>query len=185
MPKVEFTCDGCGTSAYKDRWRMTENTQSYKRIFCTKQCYLSSPRSEEQKQKQGDFFRKMWATMDMTERNKKVSLSNMGRLGKKGKDNNRWKGGITKPDKLERARFRNSMQMKIFQRDNYTCQVCDEYGGKIQVDHIKGWSDYPELRFEESNCRTLCMACHYYVTFKKRLPEGVIWGHNLSRRIES
>jgi len=29
------------------------------------------------------------------------------------------------------------------------------------------------------------MACHYYVTFKRKMPEGIIWGHNFSRRIAS
>lgn len=96
-----------------------------------------------------------------------------------------WKGGITKKNDLERSRFRHTMQQKIFIRDNYTCQICDQYSGSLQVDHIKSWADYPELRFEESNCRTLCMACHYYVTFKRKLPQGVVWGHNFNRRIES
>lgn len=100
----------------------------------------------------------------------------------KGNRHYNWKGGISSDDKKERLRFRSLLQKKVLSRDNYTCQVCDQYSGNLQVDHIKSWKDYPELRFELSNCRTLCMACHYYVTFKRKLPEGVIWGHNLSNR---
>lgn len=100
-----------------------------------------------------------------------------------GATNPRWKGGITPEDRKERLKFRHIMQQKIFARDNYTCQICDAYGSPIQVDHIKGWAKHPELRFEESNCRTVCMACHYYVTFKRKLPQGVVWGHNLNRRM--
>lgn len=96
-----------------------------------------------------------------------------------------WKGGITTEDKKLRLKFRKTMQDKVLVRDDYTCHVCDTQGGYLQVDHIKSWADYPELRFEISNCRTLCMACHYYVTFKRKIPQGIIWGHNLSRRIES
>lgn len=96
-----------------------------------------------------------------------------------------WKGGISSEDEKARIRFRKLMQEQIFIRDDYTCQICNQRGGKLQVDHIKRWSDYPELRFVESNCRTLCMACHYYVTFKKKIPQGVVWGHNLNRRIAS
>ena len=92
---------------------------------------------------------------------------------------------ITPKDKLERNRFREQMQSLVFKRDNYTCQICDSYGGSLQVDHIKRWSEYPELRFEMDNCRTLCMACHYYITFKRKIPEGITWGHGLSRRIKS
>jgi hypothetical protein len=29
------------------------------------------------------------------------------------------------------------------------------------------------------NCRTLCMDCHYLITFGKPKPKDVIWGHNL------
>lgn len=100
-----------------------------------------------------------------------------------GEANPAWKGGVTPKNRLERVRFQQTTQPLIFKRDNYTCQVCDQTGGYLQVDHIKGWSEYPELRFELDNCRTLCMACHYYVTFKRKIPKGIIWGHNLSRRI--
>lgn len=96
-----------------------------------------------------------------------------------------WKGGISSEDKKERLKFRNTMHQLILARDNYTCQVCDQYGGSLQIDHIKKWSEHPDLRFEIDNCRTLCMACHYYVTFKRKLPQGVVWGHNLSKRVTS
>lgn len=103
------------------------------------------------------------------------------RIYPRGPDHPMWMGGRTTADRVERLRFRRSMQKTIFARDNYTCQICNAYGGDIQVDHIKGWSQYPELRFVESNCRTLCMACHYYVTFKKTMPKSKAWGHNLSK----
>ena len=100
------------------------------------------------------------------------------------KDNNpAWKGGTSSQNNADRVRFRRFYQKLVFQRDNFTCQMCDQYAGYLQVDHIKRWADYPELRFELNNCRTLCMACHYYITFKRKIPEGIIWGHNLSRRI--
>lgn len=102
-----------------------------------------------------------------------------------GENNHNWKGGITSKDKLARVKFRKTMQLLVFQRDDFTCQICYKEGEYLQVDHIKKWSDYPELRFNMDNCRTLCMPCHYYVTFKRKLPEGVIWGHNLSKRITS
>lgn len=93
--------------------------------------------------------------------------------------------GVTPQNKLEREKFRKQLQMLIFQRDDFTCQICEVRGGNLQVDHIKRWAEYPELRFEKDNCRTVCMACHYYITFKRNLPEGVVWGHNLNRRITS
>jgi hypothetical protein len=116
----------------------------------------------------------------MTPWNKGKKLPHMS-----GESNPNWKGGISSADKLERTRFRKTLQKIILQRDDYTCQICLVRGGNLQIDHIKRWSEYPELRFDMNNCRTACMACHYYVTFKRKLPEGVIWGHNLNRRIAS
>jgi len=101
-----------------------------------------------------------------------------------GSENSAWKGGVVAENKKDRVRFLKILQPQILHRDNYTCQICNQYGGRLQVDHIQKWCDYPELRFVESNCRTLCMACHYYVTFKRKLPEGSTWGHNLKWRMK-
>lgn len=84
--------------------------------------------------------------------------------------------GLTKRGKLERYTFYRLYTQKVFLRDDYTCQICGDYGGNLHVDHIKKWSDYPELRFELDNCRTLCRPCHYYVTFKRKMPSNSAWG---------
>lgn len=115
------------------------------------------------------------------ETRRKISLSRKGKTV--GETNPNWRGGVTPENYAERRRFRRELQGKIFARDNYTCQICSVYGKNIQVDHIQSWAEFPDLRFEESNCRTVCMACHYYLTFKRKLPQGVVWGHNLSKRI--
>lgn len=94
-----------------------------------------------------------------------------------------WKGGITAIDKLEREKFRQTIQKQVFERDGYKCVLCGK-GGALQVDHIQSWKDYIELRFSVANCRTLCMGCHYQITFGKPKPEGVIWGHNLKHSVE-
>lgn len=104
---------------------------------------------------------------------------------KSGSLSGAWKGGVTPESKLERRKFQQAVQPLVFKRDSYTCQMCNQVGGYLQVDHIKSWADYPDLRFDLDNCRTLCMACHYFVTFDREMPEGLVWGHNLSRRVAS
>lgn len=87
----------------------------------------------------------------------------INRLGEK---NQNWQGGIS----TENNRIRTSREMKIwrkavFERDDYTCQICGNRSGKdnpviIHADHIKPFAHYPELRFAIDNGRTLCIDCH-------------------------
>jgi len=100
----------------------------------------------------------------------------------KGSKHPNWKGGIRGKDYLERRRFQKTIQKQVFERDDYTCQLCGERGGNLQVDHIQSWADYVKLRFCIDNCRTLCMNCHYEITFGKPMPPTVrAWGHNLCK----
>lgn len=110
------------------------------------------------------------------ERRRQVMLGNKFNLGRRGADNPSWRGGLG----TERHQAMGQIEYKawrdaVFLRDNYTCQICDQYGGYLHADHIKPWKDAPELRYDPSNGRTLCVACHYYVTFKRKMPEGLKW----------
>lgn len=49
---------------------------------------------------------------------------------------------------------------KVFERDDYTCQICKVRGGRLNADHIKDWAAFPLLRFDITNGRTLCVPCH-------------------------
>jgi len=80
---------------------------------------------------------------------------------KYGKDHWNWKGGIT----TENHKLRTSLQFRhwregVFARDNWTCQKCFVRGGKLHAHHIKKFSEFPELRFDQSNGMTLCKPCH-------------------------
>lgn len=49
---------------------------------------------------------------------------------------------------------------QVFERDDFTCQMCKVRGGQLEADHIKPYAYYPEVRWELSNGRTLCKPCH-------------------------
>lgn len=49
---------------------------------------------------------------------------------------------------------------KVFERDDYTCQICYQKSGKLNAHHLYNWADYPELRYDIDNGVTLCKRCH-------------------------
>lgn len=77
-----------------------------------------------------------------------------------GSNSGWWKGGITPIN----AMIRNSAEYKlwrnaVFERDNWKCIWCNSKE-RIEADHIKPFSLFPELRFAIDNGRTLCHKCH-------------------------
>lgn len=80
---------------------------------------------------------------------------------KRGEDSPFWRGGITKIS----AKIRTSSQYKqwrkdVLERDNYSCVLCGATGVPLHADHIKAFAYHPELRFDLSNGRALCVPCH-------------------------
>ena len=51
-------------------------------------------------------------------------------------------------------------RLAVFTRDGFTCQGCGQVGGRLNADHIQPYGQFPELRFDLSNGRTLCLECH-------------------------
>ncbi|MBU0958775.1 MAG: HNH endonuclease [Nanoarchaeota archaeon] len=79
----------------------------------------------------------------------------------KGEKHWNWKGGITP----ENHGIRDSLQIrkwrkKVFERDNYICQICGKRGYCLHAHHIKSFVNFPELRFVLDNGQTLCKECH-------------------------
>jgi hypothetical protein len=104
----------------------------------------------------------------------KLSIAHIGIQADEKHPN--WQGGRTSFDKRERGKFNSRLRKKVFEKDQHKCVLC---GGcdNLHVDHIKPWAKYPELRFELSNCRTLCAKCHYKVTFdKEAVVSNMTWG---------
>jgi 5-methylcytosine-specific restriction endonuclease McrA len=79
----------------------------------------------------------------------------------RGEHHHSWKGGISPINHVLRtSKDYYVWRTAIFTRDNFTCQGCGQRGGNLQVDHIKPFALYPELRFTMDNGRTMCVECH-------------------------
>lgn len=48
----------------------------------------------------------------------------------------------------------------VYERDNYTCQVCGQVGGKLVAHHLESYNCNPKLRTKLSNGTTVCEKHH-------------------------
>lgn len=114
-----------------------------------------------------------WLGKKFTEEHKKnISQSNKNNikilkhikeLGIKHRGNKHWnwKGGIT--DELKALRHTEEYQFwrnKVYARDNWTCQKCDQKLKNLIAHHIQSFKEYPNLRYDLNNGITLCKSCH-------------------------
>jgi hypothetical protein len=79
----------------------------------------------------------------------------------RGENSAFWEGGKTPLHKRIRksAEYR-LWRISVLERDGYICVWCGQKGGNLEVDHIKPFAFFPELRFAIDNGRTLCKPCH-------------------------
>jgi len=96
----------------------------------------------------------------------------------RGKDHWLWKGGNRKERNGYPSQEYKSWRKAVFERDDYTCQICGIRGGTLHADHLKRWKEHPESRYDVENGRTLCVPCHRKTpTYgnRKQVEEGNVW----------
>lgn len=82
-----------------------------------------------------------------------------------GKNNHNYNPDMTDEERLKRRYILgkhtlDGFRSKVYKRDNYTCQVCNQVGGKLNAHHLDGWNWAVDKRFDVDNGVTLCECCH-------------------------
>lgn len=157
-------------------------SQFKKRLYCSLKCYRAFPISQKTREKMSISHKenpaRFWSgktqPLEMCLKKAEKMLGNKNAYGK------RWEV-LSRRNPLKPLAFflRGTTNMikwrdSVYERDNFTCRECGQYGGKLNADHIKSFSSIL-LQFkintvEEaytckelwnvSNGRTLCVACH-------------------------
>ena len=81
-------------------------------------------------------------------------------LSIRGKNAPNWKGGVSRKNhRRENIKYRE-WRKAVYRRDFWTCQDCREKQKHPIAHHLKGWNEYPNLRYMVENGITLCRGCH-------------------------
>lgn len=65
----------------------------------------------------------------------------------------------------ERIKFQankkwKKLRIQCFERDDYTCNICNNKDGELNAHHILSYKEYEDKRLELNNLMTLCRECH-------------------------
>ena len=135
--------------------------------FCSRGCFNKNRRTLPEDiicSNCGESFKNRWS-----QKNKRFCSKVCYTTWQKGKEaypNTVGKRGVKPRTALKNHREKHGCvedrewRTAVFERDNYTCQHCNQHGGRLQGHHIKPFKKYPELRLDVDNGLTLCVKCH-------------------------
>ena len=90
---------------------------------------------------------------------KEIFKSNRSDL--RGTKHPNWKGGISglRPRMMATKKYKTWRRV-IYERDEYTCQKCNQVGYKLNAHHTSSYAEDKNNRLSVSNGITLCEECH-------------------------
>ena len=96
---------------------------------------------------------------------------------------------ITDEERIDRRKLKENVQWRneVLERDNYTCNICGTYGGKLNAHHLNGYHWDKDNRLNIDNGVTLCNKCHldFHSKYgsKNNTEEQYLEYANLNRRL--
>ncbi len=120
----------------------------------------------------------------LSEETKRRMSESQKRIGNKppvcmGEANNKWRGGVSLNIRYKHYKNKEyiSWRKSVFERDNYTCQMCLKRSGTgesvfLHPHHKLSYTFFPEHRYDVNNGITLCIKCHRLIHSTKKGQNG-------------
>jgi len=162
---IKVKCSNCGTEVLRHKYKVFGKKQ--KTFYCSDKCE-SEHRKVINIGKNNPFFGKKHTSktkelISKLHKGKEIPMEMRYRISKNlsGEKSPNWKNGSKERNKNDRLKLEYRLWRKsVFERDNYTCGICGQHGGKLNVHHKKNFADNIYLRTSISNGITLCEECH-------------------------
>ena len=149
-------CKRCGKQI-----RFNPKRKATCKHYCSRDCSIAS-RKEGITEEHKKHISEGKKGKPMSEHHR-AALTGCPKINARGELHHSYRDGGKAHNEREIARHRTEYvgwRRAVMQRDAFTCQHCGKIGCYLEVDHIKPWSLFPELRYETSNGLTLCKDCH-------------------------
>lgn len=151
---IHINCGSCGVDM------RIEPNQFGRKKFCSKDCFYKGRTLKNLFQKGHIDLVPKESRGHSEETKEKLKLITR-KNAKRGENSPCWKGGLRSERKKAMGSYQyKNWRMAVFTRDKFTCVLCNAKNVYLEADHIKPWCNYPELRYDIHNGRTLCRPCH-------------------------
>jgi len=162
-----------------------EDLEINNRKYCSKECSVEDRKGKNIKKSGkrvsikcsycGDDFDRLSCNIKETTKYNFCSMdckSKWMSKNNRGSNNCRWitdRNRIKEPNILRNLTEMNTWRKSIYDRDNYTCQMCNSTSsGHLNAHHIKKLSTNPDLAYNIDNGITLCEDCHKLVNWNEK-----------------
>ena len=163
--QVKVKCCICGKEKYVVRSKLKYN----KNFVCSNLCkskLMSLNKKKDKIELQCPICKKYFEVHPYRMNNQIViccSRSCATKFQERDKKNHpRYNENITEEERIKRRKLKENViwRNNVMKRDKYTCQVCKQYGGKLEAHHLNGYHWDVEHRLDINNGVTLCKKCH-------------------------